>query len=68
MNRKDFFKSIFGGVVAAAIAPSLLKAEEKPHISLTSNYKTVFLNPEGNLGLGTSYPNFKLDVADTINN
>jgi hypothetical protein len=30
MNRKGFFKTLFGGFLAATAAPSLLKSEEKP--------------------------------------
>ena len=30
MDRKGFFKTIFGGFVAASTAPPLLKAEESP--------------------------------------
>ncbi len=29
MNRKGFFKTIFGGILAATAAPTLLKSEEK---------------------------------------
>jgi hypothetical protein len=64
MNRKDFFKSIFGGVVASAVALSLLKVKEKPRTK--EEFYPFKLNPEGNLGLGISNPNYKLNINDII--
>ncbi len=55
-TRKGFFKSIFGGVLTAVAAPSLLKAEEKP-----LNVKT-----NANIGLGISNPAFPLVVSGLI--
>ena len=55
-TRKGFFKSIFGGVLTAVVAPSLLKAEEKP-----LNVKT-----NANIGLGISNPAFPLVVSGLI--
>ena len=55
-TRKGFFKSIFGGVLTAVAAPSLLKAGEKP-----LNVKT-----NANIGLGISNPAFPLVVSGLI--
>lgn len=55
-TRKGFFKSIFGGVLTAVVAPSLLKAEEK-----SLNVKT-----NANIGLGISNPAFPLVVSGLI--
>jgi hypothetical protein len=63
-TRKGFFKSIFGGVLTAVAAPSLLKAEEKPQTKAESYPLAV--NTNGNVGLGTSYPNIPLVVSSLI--
>ena len=63
-TRKGFFKSIVGGVLTAVAAPSLLKAEEKPQTKAESYPLTV--NTNGNVGLGTSYPNIPLVVSSLI--
>jgi len=63
-TRKGFFKSIFGGVLTAVAAPSLLKAEEKPQIKVESYPLAV--NTNGNVGLGTSCPNIPLVVSGLI--
>ena len=63
-TRKGFFKSIFGGVLTAVAAPSLLKAEEKPQTKAESYPLTV--NTNGNVGLGTSYPNIPLVVSSLV--
>ena len=63
-TRKEFFKSIFGGVLTAVAAPSLLKAEEKPQTKAESYPLAV--NTNGNVGLGTSYPNIPLVVSSLI--
>jgi phosphoribosylformylglycinamidine (FGAM) synthase-like amidotransferase family enzyme len=55
-TRKGFFKSIFGGVLTAVAAPSLLKAEEKP----------LTVKTNGNIGLGISNPAYPLVVSGLI--
>ena len=64
MNRKGFFKTIFGGFLAATAAPSLLKSEEKPQ-PIQESYP-LKLNYEGNIGLGTSCPNIPLVVSSLV--
>jgi len=63
-TRKGFFKSIFGGVLTAVVAPSVLKAEEKPQTKVESY--PLALNTNGNVGLGTSCPNIPLVVSGLI--
>jgi len=63
-TRKGFFKSIFGGVLTAVAAPSLLKAEEKPQTK-TESYPLT-LDANANLGLGTSRPNIPLVVPSLV--
>ena len=63
-TRKGFFKSIFGGVLTAVAAPSLLKAEEKPQTKVESYPLTLDAN--ANLGLGTSCPNIPLVVSSLV--
>lgn len=63
-TRKGFFKSIFGGVLTAVAAPSLLKAEEKPQTKVESY--PLAINTNGNVGLGTSYPNIPLVVSSLV--
>ena len=63
-TRKGFFKSIFGGVLTAVAAPSLLKAEEKPQTKVESYPLTLDANT--NLGLGTSCPNIPLVVSSLV--
>lgn len=63
-TRKGFFKSIFGGVLTAVVAPSLLKAEEKPQTKVGSY--PLALDANANLGLGTSCPNIPLVVPSLI--
>lgn len=63
-TRKRFFKSIFGGVLTAVAAPSLLKAEEKPQTKVGSYPLAV--NTNGNVGLGTSCPNIPLVVSSLV--
>ncbi len=63
-TRKGFFKSIFGGVLTAVAAPSLLKAEEKPQTK-TESYPLA-VNTNGNVGLGTSCPNIPLVVSSLV--
>lgn len=75
-TRKEFFKSIFGGFVAAAATPSLIKAEETPQPPqfLSVNKEILRIDGHGNLGiggsdnvgLGTSMPMNKLHVQGII--
>jgi hypothetical protein len=64
MNRKGFFKTIFGGILAATAAPTLLKSEEKSQ-PIQESYP-LELNDKGNIGLGTSCPNTPLVVSGII--
>ena len=67
MNRKGFFKTIFGGILAATAAPTILKAqEESQKKDLTQSPKPLTLNEEGNVGLGTSCPKTPLVVSGLI--
>jgi hypothetical protein len=44
MNRKGFFKTIFGGILAATAAPTVLKAQEEPQKKrLDSKPKTIHI-------------------------
>ena len=76
MNRKGFFKTLFGGFVAASTAPSLIKAEETPQppedlalgkeilrIDTTGSFG---IGGSGNVGLGTNTPKTKLHVEGII--
>ena len=76
MDRKGFFKTIFGGFVAASIAPSLVKAEETPQPpkDLSLGREVLRIDEDGNFGiggsgnvtLGTSTPRTKLHVEVII--
>ena len=76
MNRKGFFKTVFGGFVAASAAPFLIKAEETPQPPqfLSVNKEILRIDGHGNLGiggsdnvgLGTSMPMNKLHVQGII--
>ena len=76
MNRKGFFKTLFGGFVAASAAPSLIKAEENPQppkdlsfgreaLRLDAN-GSFGIGGSGNVGLGTSTPRTKLHVEGIV--
>ena len=75
-TRKAFFKSIFGGFVAAAATPSLIKAEEntQPPKDLSLSREALRINTNGNfgiggsgnVGLGTSTPRTKLHVEGIV--
>ena len=69
MNRKQFFKTLFSVPILAfascttAKKPILIANNDvKVDLTITSNGKLLTLNPNGNLGLGTAYPNYRLDV------
>ena len=76
MNRKGFFKTLFGGFVAASAAPSLVKAEDNPQPSkdLSLSREALRIDEHGNfgiggsdnVGLGTSMPMNKLHVQGII--
>jgi len=64
MDRKGFFKTLFGGILAATAAPSLLKSEEKPQP--IQEFHPLKLNADGNIGLGTSCPKIPLVVSSIV--
>jgi hypothetical protein len=68
MNRKGFFKTVFGGFVAASAAPFLIKAEETPQPPqyLSVNKEILKIDSDGNLGLGTSCPAQQLVVSSLV--
>ena len=67
-TRKGFFKSIFGGFVAAAATPSLIEAEEniQPSKDFSLNNGNLGIGGSDNVGLGTSMPITKLHVHGII--
>ena len=67
-TRKGFFKSIFGGFVAAAATPSLIKAEEniQPSKDFSLNNGNLGIGGSDNVGLGTSTPRNKLHVEGIV--
>ena len=76
MDRKGFFKTLFGGFVAASAAPSLIKAEETPQppkdLSLSrevlriDEHGNLGIGGSSNIGLGTSTPRNKLHVEGIV--
>ena len=76
MNRKGFFKTLFGGFVAASAAPSLVKAEDNPQPpkDLSLSREALRIDTSGNvgiggsdrIGLGNSNPDNKLHVEGII--
>lgn len=77
MNRKGFFKTLFGGFAAASVAPLLIKAEEnaQPPEDLSLGREVLRVDERGNigigggsgyLGLGTNTPNHPLHVSSII--
>lgn len=68
MDRKGFFKTIFGGFVAACTVPSLVKAEETPQSpkDLSFGKEALRIDSSGSIGLGTNTPMTKLHVQGII--
>ena len=68
MDRKGFFKTLFGGFVAASTVPSLVKAEDNPQPpkDLSLSREVLKIDANGNLGLGTNTPTNKLHVEGII--
>ena len=76
MDRKGFFKTLFGGFVAASTVPSLVKAEDNPQppkdLSLSREVLRIDENGDlgiggsGNVGLGTSTLRTKLHVEGIV--
>jgi len=67
-TRKGFFKSIFGGFVAAAATPSLIKAEEniQPSKDFSLNNGNLGIGGSSNVGLGTNTPRTILHVEGIV--
>lgn len=67
-TRKGFFKSIFGGFVAAAATPSLVKAEDNPQPpkDLSLSKEALRIDTNGNIGLGTNTPKQVLHVSGIV--
>ena len=67
-TRKGFFKSIFGGFVAAVATPSLVKAEEKLQSSkdFSLNNGNLGIGGSDRIGLGTNTPKQVLHVSGII--
>jgi len=55
-TRKGFFKSIFGGLVAASTVPSLVKSEEatQPPKDLLLSREALRIDASGSVGIGGS--------------
>ena len=55
-TRKGFFKSIFGGIVAASTVPSLVKSEEatQPPKDLSLSREVLRIDASGSVGIGES--------------
>ena len=77
MNRKGFFKTVFGGFVSASAAPFLIKAEENPKSQedLSLGREVLRVDERGSvgigggsgyLGLGTNTPTQALHVSGII--
>jgi hypothetical protein len=67
MDRKGFFKTLFGGILAATAAPAVFKTQEEPQKKdLTQSPKPFTLNEDGNIGLGISNPAYPLVVSGLI--
>ena len=56
MNRKGFFKTLFGGFVAASTVPSLVKSEETPQPpkDLSLSREALRIDASGSVGIGGS--------------
>lgn len=68
MNRKGFFKTLFGGFVAASAVPSLVKAEDNPQPTkdLSLSGEALRIDTDGNIGLGTNAPKHVLHVSGIV--
>ena len=77
MDRKGFFKTLFGGFAAASVAPLLIKAEEnaQPPEDLSLGREVLRVDERGSvgigggsgyLGLGNNTPNHPLHVSSII--
>jgi hypothetical protein len=68
MDRKGFFKTLFGGFVAASAAPSLTKAEESPQPpkDLSLSREVLRIDSSASVGFGSNMPVTKLHVGGII--
>ena len=68
MDRKSFFKTIFGGFVAASAA-SLAKAEEttQPPEDLALGKETLRIDEDGNFGINEDFDNVTISLYDNDN-
>lgn len=68
MDRKGFFKTIFGGFVAVSTAPSLVKAEETPQPpkDLSLSREVLRIDSSASVGFGSNMPVTKFHVQGII--
>ena len=69
-TRKGFFKSIFGGFIAATATPSLIKAEDisQPSKDFSLNNDNLGIGGSDRVGLGLNTPTQALHVSGIIFN
>jgi len=68
MNRKGFFKTLFGGFIAASTVPSLVKAEDNPQPpkDLSLSGEALRIDTSGDIRLGTNTPKQVLHVSGIV--
>lgn len=60
MNRKQFFKTLIGGVISAPIVVHELQSQSITGYAIDT--RTLVLYPTGTIAIGTATPNHKLIV------